>query len=186
MVVRMAALTKDSVAKVNGNRNVPYLDRNDANRNLNLNWWSNRWNRNYRFLAVRYSLRSPASLGREFAYYLLAPPAKHPPYISEPFREMYIFLGVEGFDIPGELHEEFQQIYAGDAAVYECEFLPCRAIARKEAVLDGVEKYVVYLAPEREALRLGEVGEVLLPESIGVLKLEDNGNQLGLRNRRGG
>jgi hypothetical protein len=44
-----------SVAKVNGNRNVPYLDRNGSKRNLNLNWWDNDWNANYRFLAVRHS-----------------------------------------------------------------------------------------------------------------------------------
>lgn len=36
-----------------GNRNVPILDRNGSERNLNLNWWSNRWNANYRFAAVR-------------------------------------------------------------------------------------------------------------------------------------
>src|SRR3989338_10552586 len=43
-----------SVAKVNGNRNVPYLNRNDSKRNLNLNWFDNDWNANYRFLAVRH------------------------------------------------------------------------------------------------------------------------------------
>jgi len=46
---------KGSVAKVNSNRNVPYLNRNDSNRNLNLNWWDNDWNPDYRFLAVRYA-----------------------------------------------------------------------------------------------------------------------------------
>lgn len=44
-----------SVAKVNGNRNVPYLNRNDSKRNLNLNWFDNDWNSDYRFLAVRHS-----------------------------------------------------------------------------------------------------------------------------------
>lgn len=44
-----------SVAKVNGNRYVSYLDRNDSNRNLNLNRRDDRWNRNCRFLAVRHS-----------------------------------------------------------------------------------------------------------------------------------
>ena len=48
------APAQGSVAKVNGNRNVPYLNRNDAKRNLNLNWWDNDWNDNYRFLAVRH------------------------------------------------------------------------------------------------------------------------------------
>ena len=42
-----------SVAKVNGNRNVPYLNRNVSKRNLNLNWFDNDWNSDYRFLAVR-------------------------------------------------------------------------------------------------------------------------------------
>ncbi len=44
-----------SVCEVNGNRNVAYLNRNDVKRNLNLNWWDDDWNGNYRFLAVRYS-----------------------------------------------------------------------------------------------------------------------------------
>ena len=48
------ALHTISVAKVNGNRNALYLNRNGSKRNLNLNWWDNDWNANYRFLAVRY------------------------------------------------------------------------------------------------------------------------------------
>lgn len=40
----------------NGNRNVGYLNSNSDNRKLNLNWFDNRWNPNYRFLAVRKSL----------------------------------------------------------------------------------------------------------------------------------
>jgi hypothetical protein len=47
-------LAQGSVGKVNGNRNVPYLNRNDSKRNLNLNWWDNDWNANYRFLGVRH------------------------------------------------------------------------------------------------------------------------------------
>lgn len=42
----------------NGNRNVPYLNRNGSKRNLNLNWIDNDWNENYRFAAVRNSLHS--------------------------------------------------------------------------------------------------------------------------------
>ena len=42
----------------NGNRNVPYLDSNDAKRNLNLNWNDNHWNDNCRFLALRQSFHS--------------------------------------------------------------------------------------------------------------------------------
>lgn len=40
----------------NGNLNVPILNENDGRRNLNLNWFDNDWNPNYRFLAVRKSL----------------------------------------------------------------------------------------------------------------------------------
>lgn len=42
----------------NGNRNVPYLNRNGSKRNLNLNWTDNDWNEIYRFAAVRNSLHS--------------------------------------------------------------------------------------------------------------------------------
>jgi hypothetical protein len=36
--------------KINGNRNVPELWKNDAKRKLDLNWWKDDWNENYRFL----------------------------------------------------------------------------------------------------------------------------------------
>jgi len=42
-----------SVAKVHGNRYVPYLHRDDARRYLGLDWWSYDWDPIYRFLAVR-------------------------------------------------------------------------------------------------------------------------------------
>lgn len=42
-----------SVSLVNGNRNVACLYYDDNGRNLNLNWFDNDWNGNYRFLAVR-------------------------------------------------------------------------------------------------------------------------------------
>lgn len=38
---------------MDGNRNILVLNENDAKRNLNLNWFDNRWNRNYRFAFVR-------------------------------------------------------------------------------------------------------------------------------------
>ncbi len=44
---------------LNGNRNVAYLDRNDAKRNLNLNWYENDWNDICRFAAVRKSRPAP-------------------------------------------------------------------------------------------------------------------------------
>lgn len=37
----------------NGIRNVAYLNRSDAERDLNLNWIDNDWNDHCRFLAVR-------------------------------------------------------------------------------------------------------------------------------------
>ena len=36
-----------------GNRNVAYLNRYDAKRNLNLNYFDDDWNEYYRFAAVR-------------------------------------------------------------------------------------------------------------------------------------
>lgn len=38
----------------NGNVHVPYLNRNDSNRNLNLNWFEGDWNPNWRFAARKY------------------------------------------------------------------------------------------------------------------------------------
>lgn len=42
-----------SVAGVDGDRHVPFLDRNDARRGLDLIWWDGGWDGDYRFLAVR-------------------------------------------------------------------------------------------------------------------------------------
>ena len=42
-----------SVAKVGGNRDVPYLGRNDSERGLYLHWFGDDWDAIYRFLAVR-------------------------------------------------------------------------------------------------------------------------------------
>ena len=46
-----------SVAKVSGDRGVPYLDRDGAGRSLylSLDWWDRGWNGRCRFLAVRNS-----------------------------------------------------------------------------------------------------------------------------------
>lgn len=48
--------------KLNGNRNVAYLNRNASKRNLNLNWIENDWNGIYRFAAVRNSLHAPPGI----------------------------------------------------------------------------------------------------------------------------
>ena len=67
-----------SVAKINDNRNVPCLNKDDSKRNLNLNWWDNDWNGNYRFLAVRHchDFSRPAWAG-----VLLTICRRHPPSI---------------------------------------------------------------------------------------------------------
>jgi hypothetical protein len=52
----------------NGNRNVPYLNRNDSKRNLNLNWIDNDWNEIYRFAAVRNSLHSERIYVARFSF----------------------------------------------------------------------------------------------------------------------
>jgi hypothetical protein len=69
-----------SVAVIDGNRNVAYLNGNDSNRNLSLNNFDNDWDDNYRFLAVRnYSFfsRDPLS-GVLFASCLRHPPSVLP------------------------------------------------------------------------------------------------------------
>ena len=48
-----SAFDGSSWVNPNGNCNVPYLNRNGSERNLNLNWNDNDWNENCRFLAVR-------------------------------------------------------------------------------------------------------------------------------------
>lgn len=67
---------------LNGNRNVPYLNRWNDKRKLNLNYYDNRWNDNCRFLLVGKSLcnETPVLLlldGR-FICGLFSPSAKHP------------------------------------------------------------------------------------------------------------
>lgn len=57
VVAEMIFCTLGSVwQNPNGNRNVPYLDRNGSERHLNLNWIENDWNEICRFAAVRNSL----------------------------------------------------------------------------------------------------------------------------------
>ena len=52
-------LYKSVWRNLNG-RNVPYLWSNAGKRKLNLNWFENDWNANYRFAAVRNYLYFPA------------------------------------------------------------------------------------------------------------------------------
>src|SRR3989344_4944469 len=64
----------------NGNLDVLVLNRNGAKRELDYNWFDNRWNRNYRFAArrLRNSLHFSSALAWEFC--LLSCPL-HPPSI---------------------------------------------------------------------------------------------------------
>lgn len=57
---------------------------------------------------------------------------------------MGIFFGVECFHFPRELKKEFQQIDSSNAAVDKHNFLRMCAIACEKAVLNRVEKYIVY------------------------------------------
>ena len=59
-------------------------------------------------------------------------------------------------------------------------------IARKETVLNRMEKYIVYLRSEREAVRLRKVRQILLPQAVRILQFQYNGDKFRLRNRRGG
>ena len=66
----------------NGNRNVPYLNRNGSERNLNLNWIESDWNVLCRFAAVRNSLYSPPKAGFYLLICLFQPPSILPISIS--------------------------------------------------------------------------------------------------------
>lgn len=85
---------KGSVAKVNGNRNVPELNSDDSKRNLNLNWFDNDWNPVYRFLAARHFHDFSRLCGGSFVCKLFAPSAEHTPYFQETSRKMCVFLRV--------------------------------------------------------------------------------------------
>ena len=54
-----------SVAVIDDERNVAYLDRNDSKRKLNLNRFDNDWNDNCRFLAVRHCFISSLTISLE-------------------------------------------------------------------------------------------------------------------------
>lgn len=83
-----------SVAKVNGNRNVPYLNKNGSKRNLNLNWWNDDWNPDYRFLAVRHvhCFSRPTMAGVLFCNCLRHPPSILPASARHSERCTYLFV----------------------------------------------------------------------------------------------
>ena len=76
------------------NRNVPCLWSNTSKRNLNLNWFENRWNDNYRFLAVRNSLHSPPCAGFCFCSPLFHPPIIFPISFSCSESKIYFLLSI--------------------------------------------------------------------------------------------
>ena len=93
-----------SVAKINDNRNVPCLNKDDSKRNLNLNWWDNDWNPNYRFLAVRnFHCFSRYLTGGSFVLQLFAPSTEHPTDFHKVFRQVYIFFRIKRLHFPCEL-----------------------------------------------------------------------------------
>lgn len=95
------AFHEGSVAEVNDNRNVPYLNRNDSKRNLNLNWFDSDWNGNYRFLAVRHSHDFSRTLtGGSLALQLLTPSPEHTSAFHKVFRQMCVFLRVQRLHFP--------------------------------------------------------------------------------------
>ena len=77
----------------NGNRNVPYAWDNSGKRKLNLNYFENDWNDNYRFLAVRNSLFHQISL----------PTAKHSADFGECLAEDGVFISSDNSDFPAHL-----------------------------------------------------------------------------------
>jgi hypothetical protein len=72
-------LHNDSVWRnLNGNRNVVCLNRDDAKRNADLNWFENDWNDNWRFAAVRNSLYFPVIAGGVFSDIVFTDPIQPP------------------------------------------------------------------------------------------------------------
>ena len=78
----------------NGNVCVPVLNNWNGKRKLNLNLRDNRWNRNYRVLAFRKSLYSPASCGSFFFSSLFQPPSIFPTSSSSVEIQMYFLLSI--------------------------------------------------------------------------------------------
>lgn len=67
-----------------GNRNVPYLNWNGDERNLNANDFDNDWDSDNRFLVLRTSLQGTAPLSEElFRLYLFQPSADHFSHLVE-------------------------------------------------------------------------------------------------------
>lgn len=97
-----------------GNRNVPYLNRNDSNRKLNLNWIDNDWNDICRFAAVRNWLQYKNSpLSRRVLFQLLPPPAEHFPDFHKWRCKQGVFLCINHFQFPCGLQKEFERIKLG-------------------------------------------------------------------------
>lgn len=61
-----------------------------------------------------------------------------------------------------------------------------RTVAGEETVFNRVQKDIVYFRPEGETIRLGEMREVLLPETVGILQFQYNRDKFRLQNRSGG
>lgn len=92
-----------------GNPNVVVLYDNAGNRKLNLNYRSNRWNDNYRFLAVRNSLRGSAFLGGVL-FLLFNPSAEHISDFKQMLRNSCVLFIINRLEFPGDVYEEFYVI----------------------------------------------------------------------------
>lgn len=69
------------MCNVDANRHVLELWSDDDKRNVNLNYWDDDWNRNYRFLRVRNSLIFLLTQNvRSFLYGPFSPPSEHSTY----------------------------------------------------------------------------------------------------------
>ena len=106
----------------NGNRNVPYLNRNGAKRNLNLNWIENDWSGIYRFAAVRKSFHFPARLRRVYFKDFIHPPSIFP--ISSNLSESKIyFLLSKDFISHATCKKNFSKSNFREASLREISFL---------------------------------------------------------------
>jgi hypothetical protein len=75
-----------------GNRNVPELNWNDSKRKLNLNWFDNDWNGNYRFAGVRNFLFFRQLAGVFWLVCLRQPPSILPTSSKDSAKRVYFLL----------------------------------------------------------------------------------------------
>ena len=103
-----------SLVNRNGNRNVPYLNRNGTKRNLNLNWNDNQWNEICRFLAVRKSFHTnPTSTVGFRLSAVFHPSTNHASNLCKVRADTSKDISVDSFYLPQEVKKEFERIKLG-------------------------------------------------------------------------